>query len=226
MTGFSHRSSLGSACKVSENNSMTDLKDAARTVTDLLHLLAAKGNLNLVATVTTHDPASTDAAVTRLPELAVELSGPDAALLTERNGELLYAIEHLAAKVLRLEPEEHDRISFDADGFKASRDQALRESAAAAIAQMREQGRSTGVRPYVFPPMTSRERRLLHLIIAPSGLKTASTGEGPRRSVVLYPEGVTPPPEQPAGTRPGQRYALRQETAPAAMRRPRGFSRR
>ncbi len=205
---------------------MTDLKDAAHTVTDLLHLLAAKGNLNLIATVTAHGHANVDTAATRPPELTVELSGPDTALLIDRNGELLYAIEHLAAKVLRLEPEEHDRISFDAGGFKASRDQALRESAATAITQMRQQGRGSHIRPYVFPPMTSRERRLLHLIIAPSGLKTASTGEGPRRSVVLYPEGVTPPPEQPAGMRPGHRYAQRPAAAPGTLLRPRGFSRR
>src|SRR5215469_4697037 len=51
------------------------------------------------------------------PEITVELSGPDTPLLLARNGELLLAIEHIAAKILRLESEEHDQISFDAEGF-------------------------------------------------------------------------------------------------------------
>jgi spoIIIJ-associated protein len=38
--------------------------------------------------------------------------------------------------------------------------------------------------------MTSRERRMLHLILSESGLPTASSGEGPGRFVVLYPAGA------------------------------------
>jgi spoIIIJ-associated protein len=117
------------------------------------------------------------------PEVSVELSGADTPLLLARNAELLHAIEHLAAKILRLEPEEHDRISVDAADFKANRDRELRASATAAIARVRAEGK-----PYTFAPMSSRERRLLHLALAPAGLRSASTGEGPRRSVVLYPD--------------------------------------
>ncbi len=207
--------------RVSENSRMTDLKDAAQTVTDLLRLLAAKGDLDVSATVRV-----AEGAVAGTPELSVELSGPDCSLLTERNGELLFAIEHLAAKVLRLEPEEHDRISFDAGRFKANRDQALRQMAETAIAEMREQSSGRGARAHFFPPMTSRERRLLHLLLAPSGLKTASVGEGPGRAVVLYPEGVTPPPEAPARSRYASQRSPQQRSGSVGdeRRRPRGFS--
>jgi spoIIIJ-associated protein len=132
---------------------------------------------------------------TSSPELSVELSGPDTPLLTARNGELLYAIEHIAAKILRLEPEQHDRISFDADSFKSNRDRDLRLSADAAVQSVRTTGK-----PYAFPPMTSRERRLIHLLLVASGLPTASNGEVPRRYVVLYPEGhqiIPAPTPQP-----------------------------
>jgi spoIIIJ-associated protein len=44
--------------------------------------------------------------------------------------------------------------------------------------------------------MSSRERRMLHLFLRDSGLQTASSGEGPRRFVVLYPEGYRIPPEE------------------------------
>jgi spoIIIJ-associated protein len=127
------------------------------------------------------------------PDLKVELSGPDTPLLLARNGELLHAIEHVAAKILRLEPEDHDRISFDAEDFKATRDRNLQLTAEAAIQKVRTTGQ-----PYAFPPMTSRERRMLHLVLSQSGLPTASSGEVPRRFVVLYPEG-----HQPAATPQG-----------------------
>jgi spoIIIJ-associated protein len=128
------------------------------------------------------------------PDIKVELTGPDTPLLLAHNGELLHAIEHIAAKILRLEPENHDRICFDAEGFKATRDRNLELSAEAAVQQVRATGQ-----PFAFPPMTSRERRMLHLVLTRSGLPTASADEGPRRFVVLYPEG-----HQPAATPQGK----------------------
>ncbi len=123
------------------------------------------------------------------PEISVELSGPDVPLLLARNGELLLALEHLAAKILRFEHEEHDRVSFDANNFKLLRHQELRLAAEVAIERVRRTGQ-----PFSFAPMSSRERRILHLELANSGLQTASSGDGPRRFVVLYPEGTKTPP--------------------------------
>jgi spoIIIJ-associated protein len=117
--------------------------------------------------------------------LAVEFTGSDTPLLTARNGELLNALEHIATKMLRLETDEHDRVSFDADHFKANRDRQMHQSAAAAIERVRATGQ-----PHAFPPMSSRERRMLHMLLAESGLPTASSGEGPGRFVVLYPKGA------------------------------------
>jgi len=143
-------------------------------------MLSKLGGLQVTAAIS--EPAANQTRETAQPEISVELSGPDTPLLLARNAELLHAIEHVAAKILRLEPEEHDRISFDAERFKAKRDHDLRQSAEAAIAQVRAQGR-----PYSFPAMSSRERRLVHLAVGPSGLRSESTGEGARRSVVIYP---------------------------------------
>jgi spoIIIJ-associated protein len=117
--------------------------------------------------------------------LYVEFSGPDTSVLTAHNGEVLNALEHIATKILRLEPESHDQVSFDADHFKANRDRRLRESAAAAVERVQTTGR-----PHPFPAMNSRERRMLHLILSESGLPTASSGEGAGRFVVLYPAGT------------------------------------
>jgi spoIIIJ-associated protein len=168
--------------------------EAASKVTKFLELLIASAHLELTPHLTTPgadqqsvaEPAS--ALSTRAPLLTVDFTGPDTPLLLARSGELLHAIEHIAAKILGLESDDHDRVSFDAEGFKANRDRELFRSAEIAI----EEVRSTGL-PFAFPPMTSRERRMLHMALTKSGLPTASSGENPRRFVVLYPGGQQPP---------------------------------
>ncbi len=178
-------------------NNLNDPGQAARKIEDFLRVLSTTGGLNLKSNILacngqvqtnssepagalsagSDQPPSSSSSPTN-PQITVELSGPDTPLLLARNGELLLAIEHIAAKILRLESEDHDRISFDADGFTRVR--------------------TTG-EPYSFSPMTSRERRILHLSLAKSGLPTASSGIGPGRFVVLYPEGLQPaPPAAPS----------------------------
>jgi len=184
---------------------MDDVAQAAQTIAKFLQAFTTSGGLRLrfrvkarcikqrgagsAETSEVSHPGSTPPAEGVAKDgpraLYVEFTGPDTALLTARNGELLNALEHIATKILRLEPDEHDRVSFDADQFKANRDRQMRESAAAAIERVRATGR-----PHAFPPMTSRERRMLHMILSESGLPTASSGEGPGRFVVLYPKGA------------------------------------
>jgi spoIIIJ-associated protein len=172
---------------------MDDVAQAAQTIATFLQAFTAKGGLRLRFRVKLRGGKSANGSTTEADEstpdgprtLYVEFSGPDTPLLTARNGEILNALEHVAAKILRLEPDAHDQVTFDADHFKANRDRQLRDSAAAAIERVQSSGR-----PHAFPAMTSRERRMLHLILSESGLPTASSGEGPGRFVVLYPVGA------------------------------------
>ncbi len=184
-------------------NVLQDPDRAAKKITDFLNVLNRSGGLNLTPNILACNgqvqPSSSDSAGTTpivsdtsalsdtTPEITVELTGRDTPLLLARNGELLHAIEHIAAKILRLEPEEHDRISFDAEGFKATRNQELDMMAEMAIQKVRSTGR-----PFSFSPMSSRERRILHMALAKSGLPTSSSGIGPGRFVVVYPEGLEP----------------------------------
>ncbi len=162
---------------------MQDLKTAAQQTADFLKMLTTTGGLKLRFRITAGaGAADPDGLEERL--IYVEISGPDADMLTARDGELLRALEHVCAKILRLEPEEHDRISFDANGFKAARNREILNAAQEGIAAVRESNR-----PYSFDPMSSRERRMLHLALKKAeGLRTESSGEGPSRFVVLYPE--------------------------------------
>ncbi len=141
-------------------------------------------------------------------EIYVELSGPDAPLLVERNGELLRAMEHVAAKMIGLESEEHDKVSFDAENFKALRARELLLRAQVATEQVLRTGQ-----PFAFAPTNSRERRLMHLAFrANPAVETASVGEGPARMLVVYPAGFdresyTPPPPPPPAPRSADRSA-------------------
>jgi spoIIIJ-associated protein len=170
---------------------MEDLSVAAEKVAKLMKLLTTSGQLRLKYRITAGAGAVDPDGVERR-DIYVECKGPDSELLLSSDGELLRSLEHIAAKILRLEPEDHDRISFDANGYKADRANALRDAADDAIDEVENTGE-----PFSFQPMKSRERRMLHLFLRDSGLQTASSGEGPRRFVVLYPQGYRIPPEQP-----------------------------
>ncbi len=179
-----------------------DLQQAAQKIAGFLSNLNRLGGMRLKYRITAGDGAR-DPEGLEARQIYVELAGPDAPLVTQHNGELLRAFEAITAQILRLDPREHDLVSFDAGNFKALRAQELRMSAETAA----EKVRTTGV-PYAFPPMNSRERRLLHLACRSlQGVETASSGEGRDRYLVIYPEGRTDLPV-------------------ALPSRPRGFGRR
>lgn len=160
-----------------------DYRAAAQTIDALMKTLTATGGLRLKYRITA-GPGAADPDGLEAREIYVELAGPDKNLLLERNAELLHSIEHIAAKALRLEMDEHDRISFDANGYKAMRARELRLLADTAAERVR-----TGGQPYSFSPMSSRERRLLHLALrAHEGLRSESNGEGRDRHLVVYPK--------------------------------------
>ena len=184
---------------------IVDHAAAAQKIAAFLKTLTTTGGLRLkyriIAGAGARDPDGLEAR-----EIYVEMSGPDAVLLTQRGGELLRALEHIAAKIVRLEAEEHDVISFDANSFKALRARELKLAAETAAERVR--GTS---QPYSFAPMSSRERRMLHLAFRDyADLETESSGEGLRRFVVVYPKGAArlrprPPEVGNSGLRPSRR---------------------
>ena len=119
--------------------------------------------------------------------LCVELAGPDVPLAVQHNGELLIALETISAQILRLDSREGDLVSFDAANFKALRAAELRLTAETTAEKVLRSGI-----PFAFPPMNSRERRLMHIAFRGiEGVETASNGEGQDRFLAVYPEGKT-----------------------------------
>jgi spoIIIJ-associated protein len=173
-----------------------DLQQAAQKIAAFLNSLNKLGGLRLKYRISATDgtqeaEGAEPSQISR--QISVELAGPDVPLVIQHNGELLRAIETLAAQMLRLDHHEHDMVSFDAANFKALRAEELRLSAEAAADKVRQTGQ-----PYSFPPMNSRERRMLHLVCKSlKGIETASVGEGQGRFLVVYPEGKTDLPVEP-----------------------------
>jgi spoIIIJ-associated protein len=181
---------------------IADLQEAAQKIAGFLANLNKLGGLRLKYRITAGDGAR-DPEGLEARQIYVELGGPDVPMVTQHNGELLRALETIAAQMLRLDQREHDLVSFDAGNFKALRAQELHMAAETAA----EKVRKSGV-PYAFPPMNSRERRLLHMAFRDmEGVETASSGEGQDRFLAVYPAGKTNLPV-------------------AAPVRPRGFGRR
>jgi len=175
-----------------------DLQQAAQKIAGFLNSLNKLGGMRLKYRISAGDGAS-DPEGLKSHQISVELTGPDVPLVIQHNGELLRALETIAAQILHLDQREHDAISFDANNFKALRAQELRLSAETAAEKVRKSGL-----PYSFPPMNSHERRMLHLACKGiEGIETASMGEGPNRFLVVFPEGKTDlpvtPPMRPRG---------------------------
>jgi spoIIIJ-associated protein len=160
---------------------------AANRINELLRVVVTHANLHVKYRITV-DPPLPEERDWEKPEILVEFAGPDSPLLLEHGGELLRALELLALEILRLPANEHEKICFDCMNRRAMRLEELRIAAGVAA----EKVRKSGV-PYSFAPMSSRERRILHLALRDhADLHTESEGEGLRRYVVLYPKDYKP----------------------------------
>jgi spoIIIJ-associated protein len=157
------------------------------------------------------------------PDLIIKFKGRDVDMLLENRAELLLALELVTQEFLRLHSDDHSRISFDANDYRALRIEELRISASAAAEKVKHTGA-----PFRFNPMNSRERRVLHIALRNEHeLRSESAGSGPFRHVVIYPAGMPslpdPPPPPPERYRrpgpPDRDRAPRPDRRPA--RRPR-----
>jgi spoIIIJ-associated protein len=127
------------------------------------------------------------------PEVTVRFQGADIELLLNNRAELLLALEHISMEALRIPAEDHSLISFDANDYRLLRMEELRMSALAAA----EKVKRTHV-PFHFNPMSSRERRVIHLALRDEAdLRSESVGFGPARAVVIVPAGMPTPPAPP-----------------------------
>src|SRR5215470_718245 len=166
---------------------ISDKIAAANKINEFLRGVISNSGLKLKYRITVDPPLPEERDWER-PEILVEFAGPDSPLLLERGGELLRSLELLAMEMLRLPSGEHEKICFDCMNHRSMRLEELRMAARVAAEKVRKTGA-----PYQFAPMSSRERRIVHLALRDEGdLRTESEGEGMRRCLVVYPKNFQP----------------------------------
>jgi spoIIIJ-associated protein len=135
------------------------------------------------------------------PDIMVKFGGPDVDLLLSNKAELLLALEHVTMEMLRMPSEDHSRLSFDANDYRALRIEELRLSAQTAAEKVKRTGQ-----PFRFNPMNSRERRVIHMALRNEPeIRSESLGSGPQRQVIVYPAGMASLPEPPRDFMPPRR---------------------
>ena len=107
-------------------------------------------------------------------------------MLLANRAELLLALELITQEMLRMHSDDHSRISFDANDYRAIRIEELRVSALAAADKVKRTGTL-----FRFNAMNSRERRVIHIALRNEhDVRSESAGAGPQRGVVIYPDSM------------------------------------
>ncbi len=162
---------------------MQDKIATAKRISELLNTIIQLGDFRLKYKITVDPPLPEDRDWER-PSILVEFSGTDSGMLIERGGELLRSIECVVMEALRMGSDDHDKVAFDCMGHRRARFDELKMAAEVAAQQVRDRGV-----PYSFAPMSSRERRIVHLALRDQAdLRTESEGMGPERHLVVYPK--------------------------------------
>jgi spoIIIJ-associated protein len=113
------------------------------------------------------------------------VSGGDLGLLIGRHGQTIDAIQYLANAVVHRRQAEPVEVVVDAEGYRERRERALCGVADRAAAEATRTGR-----PVSLEPMTSVERKIVHLYLQEmGGVGTSSEGVEPNRHVIVLPEG-------------------------------------
>lgn len=158
-----------------------DRLGAADALRDFLQKIVRAGGLELSVNVRAAEPGASPEE--GAAEIFADLDGRDKEILMARGGEVLKALEHLAFRALNLEPIFHEKIHLDCGGFRALRFEELRMTARVAAERVQ-----TSRQPFRLNPMSSRERRIVHLTLKDMpGVRTESVGTGEERQVVIHP---------------------------------------
>ena len=116
--------------------------------------------------------------------VGVNLSGPDRPILLSNTAAVLNSIEYIVNKAFRTGKDEKiATIVFDSDQYRKHREAELKLLAEIASEKVIAQRR-----PLSLQPMSPRERRIVHLALAPiEGVRSQSDGEGDHRNITIYP---------------------------------------
>ena len=115
----------------------------------------------------------------------VDIRGDDLSALIGRHAETLIAFQHVASLMVGKEIQQWVQLIVDVEGYRNRRENQLKQLANRMADQVIKTGRKA-----TLEPMPASERRVIHIALRshPSVI-TESTGEDPRRKIVILPKG-------------------------------------
>ena len=119
----------------------------------------------------------------RIP-VQVNVHGDDLSVLIGRQAETLNALQYIAGLIISKEIGHTIPVVVDVEGYRARRENQLRQLAR----RMADQAVKTG-RRQVLEPMPANERRVIHIELRNNPeVTTESIGEDPRRKITIIPK--------------------------------------
>jgi spoIIIJ-associated protein len=116
-------------------------------------------------------------------EIRVVVEGSATGLVIGHHGHTIDAIQHLVSAIVYPAPGPRRDIVIDAQGYRGRRERTLRDLAKRAADDAVRSGRAMELEP-----MSSAERKVVHLALAERGdVETSSEGREPVRYVVIRP---------------------------------------
>ena len=129
-------------------------------------------------------PAVTDISAYQVmtSRIAVRIAG-DARMLIGERGANLAALEHILRKIVQKKFGAEERFSLDLNDYRMRRMEDLKQDVKSAAKEVRLYRR-----PVPLNPMSSFERRIVHLLLEEyPDITTESTGQDEERRVVIKP---------------------------------------
>jgi len=151
------------------------LNRAEETVSKMLHLMKMQAQVSAHYEESDREDRRT---------IHVDVRGDDLSILIGRRSETLNAFQYVASLMVGKEVQQWVQLVVDVEGYRSRRENQLRRMAQ----RMAEQALKTG-RRQVLEPMSSNERRIIHLELREHpAVTTESIGEDPYRKVTIIPK--------------------------------------
>lgn len=113
----------------------------------------------------------------------IDIKGDNIGILIGKHGHTLDALQYILNIVVNKKTEEKNNFVLDVEGYRAKREQTLRELAKKLAAKVKEEKRSI-----VLEPMLPYERKIIHTTLQNNPhVNTYSQGGEPIRKVVITP---------------------------------------
>jgi len=114
------------------------------------------------------------------PSVDIVADSDDLSKLVGADGEVLEALQDLARLAITTKTGDRSRLMVDIAGYRAAQIKELTDVAQAACARVKANGK-----PEDLEPMNSFERKVVHDVIAATGLFSESHGSDPYRYVTI-----------------------------------------